>query len=54
MFRAERYGTHSAALMRSNNGKLHAIHDDCSDPLDRLIADDEAQIRTVIRDLVNT
>ena len=28
--------------------------DDCSNPLYRLIADDEARVRTVIRDLVNT
>ena len=40
--------------MRSIEGKLHAILDDCSDPLYRLIADDEARVRTVIRDLVNT
>ncbi len=52
--RAERYGTHSAALMRSIESKLHAILDDCNDPLYRLIADDEARVRTVIRDLVNT
>ena len=51
---AERYGAHSAALMRSIEGKLHAILDDCSDPLYRLIAADEARVRTVIRDLVNT
>lgn len=52
--RAERYGTHSAALMCSIEGKLHAILDDCSDALYRLIADDDARVRTVITDLVNT
>jgi hypothetical protein len=30
--RAERYGPHSAMLMRSIEGKLHAVLDDCSDP----------------------
>ncbi len=51
--RAERYGTHSAALMRSIDRKLHAILDDCSDPLYRLIADDEAWVHTVVRNLVH-
>jgi len=51
--RAERYGTHSAVLMRSIEGKLHAIIDDCSDPLYRLIADDKARVHTFIRDLVH-
>ena len=51
--RAERYGIHSAVLMRSIESKLHAILDDCSDPLYRLIADDEARVRTVLRDLVH-
>ena len=39
--------------MRSIEGKLHAILDDCSDPLYIFIADDEAWVCTVIRDLVN-
>ncbi len=30
--RAERYGPHSAMLMCSIEGKLHAVLDDCSDP----------------------
>ena len=40
--------------MCSIEGKLHAILDDCSDALYRLIADDDARVRTVITDLVNT
>ena len=47
--RVERYGTHSAVLMRSIEAKLHAILDDCSDPLYIFIADDEAWVCTVIR-----
>ena len=49
---AERYGTPLAVLMRSAEGKFHAILDNCNDPLNRLITDDEARFRTVIGDLV--
>jgi len=52
MSKAQRYGTHSGVLMRSIEGKLHAILDDASDRLYMLIGDEEDRIRAVIRDLV--
>ena len=52
MSKAQRYGTHSGVIMRSIEGKLHAILDDASDRLYMLIGDEEDRIRAVIRDLV--
>ena len=53
MLSQTRRGIHSAALIRSIDGKLHATPDDCSNPLYRLIAD-EAWVHTVVRHLVHT
>ena len=52
MSKAHRYGTHSGTVMRSIEGRLHAILDDAADRLYMLIEDPEGRVRTVIRDLL--
>ena len=52
MARTFRYGTRSDMIMRSIEGRLHAILDDTSDTLYMLIEDPKSRVRTVIRDLI--